>query len=42
MIAEEPFVIDIKIDPHQASPLLKRFESLINQGNSKHVAGWET
>ena len=42
MIAEGPFVIDIKIDPHQASPLLKRFESLINQGNSKHVAGWET
>jgi len=36
-----PFLLDIRIDPEQASPLLKRFESLINQGNSKNVAGWE-
>ncbi|MCG8457580.1 MAG: thiamine pyrophosphate-dependent enzyme, partial [Holophagales bacterium] len=38
-----PFVIDVSIDPHETSPLLARFESLIKQGNSKNhnVAGWE-
>ena len=36
-----PFLIDVKIDASEASPLLRRFESLINQGNSKNVAGWE-
>lgn len=41
MAAEGPFVVDIRIDPNEASPLLKRFESLIKQGNSKNVAGWE-
>ena len=41
MNAEGPFVIDVRIDPGEASPLLKRFESLIKQGNSKNVAGWE-
>ena len=40
--ARGPFLIDVLIDPDQASPLLKRFESLINQGNSKTVAGWDT
>ena len=40
--AEGPFVIDVRVDTHEASPLLQRFESLINQGNSKNVAGWET
>jgi acetolactate synthase I/II/III large subunit len=39
--AEGPFVIDVTIDPHESSPLLKRFESLIKQGSSKNVAGWE-
>ncbi len=39
--AEGPFVVDVRIDVHEASPLLRRFESLINQGNSKNVAGWE-
>ncbi len=39
--AEGPFVVDVRIDPSEASPLLKRFESLIKQGNSKNVAGWE-
>jgi acetolactate synthase-1/2/3 large subunit len=42
MAAEGPFVVDVHIDPSEASPLLKRFESLIKQGNSKNVAGWET
>ncbi|MDA8020936.1 MAG: thiamine pyrophosphate-dependent enzyme [Thermoanaerobaculia bacterium] len=41
MRSELPFVLDIRIDPGEASPLLKRFESLIQQGNSKNVAGWE-
>ncbi len=40
--ADGPFVVDVRIDTHEASPLLQRFESLINQGNSKNVAGWET
>jgi acetolactate synthase-1/2/3 large subunit len=39
--ADGPFVIDVRVDPNEASPLLKRFESLIQQGNSKNVAGWE-
>ena len=39
--AEGPFVIDVRVDANEASPLLKRFESLIQQGNSKNVAGWE-
>ncbi len=41
MAAEGPFVIDVRVDTSEASPLLKRFESLIKQGNSKNVAGWE-
>ncbi len=42
LAARGPFLLDIRIDPEQASPLLKRFESLINQGNSKNVAaGWD-
>jgi acetolactate synthase-1/2/3 large subunit len=41
MASELPFVVDIRIDPGEASPLLKRFESLIHQGNAKNVAGWE-
>ena len=36
-----PFVVDVRIDASEPSPLLKRFESLIKQGNSKNVAGWE-
>ncbi len=40
--ADLPFVIDVRIDTHEPSPLLRRFESLIKQGNSKNVAGWET
>ncbi|MEM7350708.1 MAG: thiamine pyrophosphate-dependent enzyme [Acidobacteriota bacterium] len=36
-----PFIIDVDIDTNEASPLLRRFESLIKQGNSKNVAGWE-
>ncbi|MEL7059404.1 MAG: thiamine pyrophosphate-dependent enzyme [Acidobacteriota bacterium] len=39
--ADGPFVLDIRIDATEASPLLQRFESLIRQGNSKNVAGWE-
>lgn len=42
MAAPGPFVVDVRIDPEQASPLLKRFESLIRQGSGKNVAGWET
>jgi acetolactate synthase-1/2/3 large subunit len=42
MAADGPFVVDVRIDPSEPSPLLKRFESLIKQGGSKHVAGWET
>ena len=42
MRAPGPFVVDVRIDAKQASPLLQRFESLIKQGNSKNVAGWET
>ena len=41
MKAEGPFVLDIHVDPGETSPLLRRFESLIKQGNSKNVAGWE-
>jgi len=41
LAAEGPFIIDVHIDPEEASPLLQRFESLIKQGNSKNVAGWE-
>ena len=44
MEASGPFVIDVAIDAEETSPLLKRFESLIKQGNSKtvkNVAGWE-
>lgn len=41
MAAPGPFVVDVRIDTFETSPLLKRFESLINQGNSKNVAGWE-
>ncbi len=41
LAAEGPFIIDVHIDPDEASPLLQRFESLIKQGNSKNVAGWE-
>lgn len=41
MEASGPFVVDIRIDGSESSPLLKRFESLIKQGNSKNVAGWE-
>ncbi len=41
MTADGPFVVDVRIDASEASPLLKRFESLIKQGNSKNVAGWE-
>jgi acetolactate synthase-1/2/3 large subunit len=41
MAADGPFVVDVRIDTSDPSPLLKRFESLIKQGNSKNVAGWE-
>ena len=40
--SDGPFIIDVYIDGREASPLLERFESLIRQGNSKNVAGWET
>ncbi len=39
--ATGPFVVDVRIDSNEPSPLLSRFESLIKQGNSKNVAGWE-
>ena len=42
MAAPGPFVVDVRIDPREPSPLLRRFESLIKQGTSKNVAGWET
>ena len=42
MAAPGPFVVDVRIDPTEISPLFRRFESLINQGNSKNVAGWES
>ncbi len=41
MAAAGPFVVDVRIDTSESSPLLERFESLIKQGNSKNVAGWE-
>ncbi|MDA8016307.1 MAG: thiamine pyrophosphate-dependent enzyme [Thermoanaerobaculia bacterium] len=44
MKAAGPFLVDVAIDSGETSPLLKRFESLIQQGNSKNtknVAGWE-
>ncbi|MEM1201917.1 MAG: thiamine pyrophosphate-dependent enzyme [Acidobacteriota bacterium] len=41
LAAPGPFVVDVRIDASEASPLLKRFESLIKQGSSKNVAGWE-
>ncbi len=41
MAAEGPFVLDVHVDPHETSPLLSRFDSLIKQGSSKNVAGWE-
>ncbi len=42
MKSEVPVIIDARIDPSEPSPLLQRFESLIKQGNSKNVAGWES
>ncbi len=43
LAAPGPFVVDVHIDPEQASPLRKRFESLIRQGGSKQSSGgWET
>lgn len=41
LAAPGPFVVDVLIDGDEVSPLVKRFESLIRQGNSKNVAGWE-
>jgi len=41
LAATGPFVVDVRVDPDEASPLFKRFESLINQGSSKNIAGWE-
>jgi acetolactate synthase-1/2/3 large subunit len=41
MVAPGPFVVDVRIDSTETSPLLKRFESLIKQGTSKNVSGWE-
>lgn len=41
MRSPKPFVIDVHIDIHETSPLLRRFESLIKQGGSKNVAGWD-
>ena len=41
MSARGPFLVDVRVDSEEASPLLRRFESLIQQGNSKNVAGWE-
>lgn len=40
LVADGPFVVDVKIDPGEPSPLAKRFESLIKQGASKHAGGW--
>ena len=34
MRAKRPFVLDVVIDPNQPSPLYKRFESLMRQGES--------
>lgn len=42
MNARGPFVIDVLVDANEPSPLLKRFDSLIKQGSSKNVAGWES
>lgn len=41
MAAHGPFVVDVIVDPHEASPLMQRFESLLKQGTSKNVGGWE-
>ncbi len=41
LAAPGPFVVDVLIDGDEASPLVRRFESLIRQGSSKDVAGWE-
>lgn len=41
LAAQGPFVVDVQIDEEELSPLLKRFESLIKQGSSKNVAGWD-
>lgn len=41
LAADGPIVIDVHVDANEASPLMRRFESLIRQGNSKNVAGWE-
>ncbi|MCP4594784.1 MAG: thiamine pyrophosphate-binding protein, partial [bacterium] len=41
LAADGPFVVDVRIDSEETSPLLKRFESLINQGSSRNIAGWE-
>ncbi|MEM9553943.1 MAG: thiamine pyrophosphate-dependent enzyme [Acidobacteriota bacterium] len=41
MAADGPVVLDVQIDASEPSPLLQRFESLIQQGGSKHVAGWQ-
>lgn len=41
MLAAGPFVIDVRIDPREVSPLLERFDSLVRQGGAKNIAGWE-
>ncbi len=40
LAANGPFVVDVRIDANEASPLTSRFESLLRQGSSKTVAGW--
>ncbi|RMH22039.1 MAG: thiamine pyrophosphate-binding protein [Acidobacteria bacterium] len=41
LVASGPYVLDVRIDASQISPLMHRFESLLKQGSSKNVAGWE-
>ncbi len=36
-----PFVIDVRVDPQESSPLLRRFKSLIEQGSSRNISGWK-
>ncbi|MEM6457396.1 MAG: thiamine pyrophosphate-dependent enzyme [Acidobacteriota bacterium] len=41
MAAKGPFVVDVIIDPSEASPLISRFESLLRQGSASDIAAWD-
>jgi acetolactate synthase I/II/III large subunit len=41
LAASGPFVVDVRVDAAEASPVMKRYESLLRQGAASRPAGWE-